>query len=371
MLRPLLLCAAALFPILAPLPAQELIAVNFQGQAFGVEFTTGVSRPIGPTGVTSCNAMATHNGVLYSTAQTGTTGPRQLVTIDPITARATVVFPNLGIDIRALADNRGSDELFAIVEGTPDRLVRIHVVTGQVTNVGTTSFLGLQGLDENDASPFLLGWDINVGLVRIDKATGAGSDPAPGLGTQGADIQFLTSMIGLNDLPLVGGRTSLYTVNRVTGVVTQIGTNTGLADLRGAELHRGVATEFGVGCLTSRGTAATIGAKSTFLAGIPINMFSTAHAANVPAILMVGASTTTFQGIALPFALDPLLGTSGCSAFVGPDITMPTVTNGSGLASVAVTIPIRRATVHFQYATLEPVPGGASFSHGLTVRTPR
>lgn len=371
MLRSLLSSPAILALALSALPAQELIAVNFQGQAFGIDFATGASRSIGSTGVSGCNAMAFHDGVLYSTAQTGATGPRHLVTIDPITARATIRFSNIGIDLRALAGNAGSDELFGIVEGNPDRLVRIHVVTGQITNVGNTGLTGLQGLDENDASPFLLGWDINVGLVHIDKATGVATDPAPGLGTQGADIQFLTSVTGINDLPLVGGRTSLYSVNRLTGVVTRIGTSTTLPDLRGAETHRGIGTEFGLGCLTARGTAATLGAKSSFLAGIPISMFSTSHAPSAPAILMLGASTTTFQGLALPFDVDPLLGTIGCRVFVGPDITIPAVANTAGLVSIPVTIPLRGATVHFQCATLEPVTGGASFTHGLSVTTPR
>lgn len=369
MLHELILPTAALAFAASLLPAQELIAVNFQGQAFGVDFATGGSRSIGATGVTGCNAMALHDGVLYSTA-VGTSGRRHLVTIDPITARATIRFQNIGVDLRALAGNRGSNELFGIVDGSPDRLVRIDVGTGQITNVGSTGMSGLQGLDENDASPFLLGWDLNLGLVRIDKTTGVGTDVNPGLGAQNADIQFLLTVTGNNEQPLVGGKTSLYVVNRVNGVVTQVGATTNLPDLRGAELHRGTVSELGVGCLTARGSAATIGAKSSFLAGIPINMLSTSHAANAPGILMIGASSTSFQGIALPFNLDPILGTAGCHVFVSPDVTLPAVASTAGLLSVPVTIPLRGATVHFQDAALESVPGGASFSHGLTVRTP-
>ena len=90
------------FLLAATVPAQELLAVNFQGQALGVDIATGQSRVIGATGANFCNAMASHGGVLYATASLATTGSSRLVTIDPITAQATVLFPNLGFDIRAM-----------------------------------------------------------------------------------------------------------------------------------------------------------------------------------------------------------------------------------------------------------------------------
>ena len=170
-------------------PAQELIAVNFLGNAFGVDVVTGQGRLIGSTGVSRCNAMALQDHVLYSTAQVGTTGPQQLVTIDAVTAQATVLLPNLGVDLRGLAENiNNANELFGIANGTPDRLVRIDLVTGLVTTVGNTGLTGIQALDGSDSSLLnLFAWDVNVGLVRIDRVTGVTVDVDPNVGTQNAN----------------------------------------------------------------------------------------------------------------------------------------------------------------------------------------
>jgi hypothetical protein len=83
-----------------PLTAQEILGVDFAGDAFAV-WTT--SRRIGPIGVTGCNAMAVQNGVYYVSARSGS--QHQLATLDPFTVRATVRFPNLGVDVRGLADS--------------------------------------------------------------------------------------------------------------------------------------------------------------------------------------------------------------------------------------------------------------------------
>jgi hypothetical protein len=355
----------------AALPAQELIAVNFQGQAFGVDVATGVARSIGPTGATRCNAMALHERVLYATAQTSVTGPRQLVTIDPITAQATVLFNNLTVDLRGLAPRDNTTELFGIADGAPDRLVRIDVVTGVVTNVGNTGFTGIQGLDGNDASPNLLAWDVNVGLVRIDKATGVGVDVDPAVGTQGVDIQFLTTFPTNNDAPLLGGRTSLYEVDRQTGVVTQIGATTNLADLRGGEQHRGRATLFGTGCLTATTTPATIAAKASFLAGETIVLRTPSHPPSTIALLLVGLSDAVYQGLPLPLDLDPLLGTNGCDLLVSADLTLAALGQQNGTVVAPFLLPpVLGATLFFQFATLEAVPGGLSFTDALKVEVP-
>jgi hypothetical protein len=364
--------ALAAIAATAALPAQELIAIDFQGQAFGVDVVTGQARTIGPTGVSRCNAMALHERVLYSTAQTSLTGPRQLVTIDPITAQAAVLFNNLSVDLRGLAPRRNTTELFGIAEGSPDRLVRIDVGTGTVTNVGNTGFTGIQALDENDVSPHLLAWDLNVGLVRIDKTTGVGVDVNPAVGTQGVDIQFLTTFTTNNSTQLVGGRTSLYEIHRVTGIVTQIGTSTNLADLRGGEQHRGRATSFGSGCPTATAANPVIESKASFLAGETIALRSNGHAPNTIALLVVGLSDSVYQGLPLPLALDPLLGTSGCHLLVSADLTLVALGQANGLVVAPFTLPtVFGGTLFFQFATLEAVPGGLSFTDGLKVEIPR
>lgn len=356
----------------AALPAQELLAVNFAGQAFGVDPNTGQARVIGATGVPSLNAMASHDGVLYGAGPVqaptplNPAPPNQLVVVDPITAQATVLFPNLGIDIRALCSNEGTNELFAITNGSPDRLHRIDVTTGAVTLVGNTGFTGIQALDAAGGLGPLLGWDVNVGLVRIDRTTGAGTDVDTSLGTQGAAIQFLAAVQENSTLRLLGGNSSLYEVDRFTGVVTQIGAGGNLADLRGAEHRRGRATVVGTGCQAAGTALASLGAKAQFLAGETLNLFSPQHASSSLGILVVGLTT-----IAPPVDLGPIFGTAGCNLYVTPDLLLGAAADSFGRFNVPFVFPAAFGlAVHFQLAALEPVPGGWSFTNGFSVQVP-
>lgn len=368
------LCVAISFSAaLATLPAQELIAVNFAGQAFAIDSVTGQSRTIGATGVTSCNAMARKDGVLYSTAQTGgSTGARQLVTIDPITAQASVLFPNLNVDLRGLAPKDGSNELYGIADGQPDRLVTIDVVSGQVTTIGNTGFTGIQALDSEMSVLFLFGWDVNLGLVRIDPASGVTVDVNPSLGAQGAVIQFLTKVVDDSGTPrLIGGNTALFSINLSTGAVTPIGPAGSLADVRGAELHRGVATVFGLGCASIGDANASLSGKGSLLAGASVGLTSPSHPANALGLLVVGFSNTTYLGAPLPIDLDPLFGTSGCDLLVSADALLPVQANGSGVFGIGFPMPaVLGGKLFFQLAALEAVPGGWSLTNGLSVQTP-
>lgn len=358
---------------IAALPAQELIAVNFAGQAFGIDVVTGQARTIGATGVTSCNAMARKGNVLYSTAQTGGVGgPRQLVTIDPITAQASVLFPNLGVDLRGLAPKDNSNELYGIADGQPDRLVTIDVVTGQITTIGNTGFTGIQSLDSEMSVLFLFGWDVNQGLVRIDPTTGVTIDVNPALGTQGAAIQFLTKVVDAGGTPrLIGGNSALFSIDTTTGVVTPIGAAGTLSDVRGAELHRGVATTFGLGCASVAAANASLGAKGDLRANTTVALNSPSHPANALGLLVVGFSNTTYLGAPLPIDLDPLFGTSGCDLLVSADALLPVQANGSGAFGIGFPMPnVLGGKLFFQLAVLEPVPGGWSVTNGLSVQTP-
>lgn len=362
--------ASALVLAFAPARAQELIALDFQGNAHGIDVNTGQPRLIGPTGVAFCNSMATHDRVLYATSRASALGSHRLVTVDPITAQATVRFGNLGVDLRGLCSHDGANELFGIADGPTDQLVRIDLATGVVTAVGSTGLTGIQALDDGGAVGFLFGWDVNLGLVRIDIATGAATDVNPSLGTQGADIQFLTTVTTDNDTLCFGGRTTLYAVNRLTGAVTAVGGG-GLADLRGAERHRGVATPFGLGCATTVTSHAALLTKSDLLPGVTAAFTSSQHEPNCIGILVVGLSNVDYSGLALPLDVDPLFGTSGCDLLVSPDLLIPVLANGAGLLARPFTLlTIPGFVLHFQYAALEAVPGGFSFSSGLTVQTP-
>lgn len=355
----------------APVSAQELIAVDFQGQAFGVDSVTGQGRTIGATGVGSCNAMALHDGQLYATAQIGVIGPRQLVRIDPITAQATVLFPNLSVDLRGLTSRIGTNELYGLANGTPDQLVRIDLTTGQITTVGSTGLTGIQSLESRSSASFLFAWDGTLGLVRIAEATGAVTDVNTSVGTQGVDIQFLTTVFE-NDVPrLIGGRSGLFEIDRFTGVVTTI-VGTGLGDLRGAEPHSGRTTGFGVGCQAAATAQATLQAKGSAMPGTTMQFFSNDHAAGAIGLFVLGLSNTVHQGVPLPVDLDPVLGTVGCDLLVGPDLLLLAQANGLGRFGLTFTMPaVFGGVVHFQLAALEPVPGGMSFTNGVSVQMPQ
>lgn len=350
--------------------AQELLALDFQGQAFGVDVATGQQRFIAASGANFVNGMASHDGVLYAAGGGVASTPSRLFTIDPITAQATLVIADLGGDVRALCTNAGTNELFAIMNGSPDRLVRIDVTTGVVTNIGNTGMTGIQALDDGAGVGALFGWDVNLGLVQISRTSGAAVVVAPGLGAQGAVLQFLSLVQENNAVRLLGGGTSLYEVNRFTGVVTQIG-SAPLSDLRGAERRRGIGTAFGVGCATAVAGPATIGSKAEFLAGTTPTLLSTQHQPNCLAILVVGLSNTVSLGTPLPILLDPIFGTSGCNLWISADLLLAGQANGIGSILMPFTIPaVFGFTLHFQIVGLESVPGGLSFTNGFTVRTP-
>jgi hypothetical protein len=198
---------------LASLPAQELIAVDYTGNAYGVS-PAGQRRDLGATGLSDCNAMARLGSQLFVSARSS--GRHCLATLDPITARATVLFPQLGVDVRALELNpvftTGSNRtLFGIVNTRTnvDHLVTIDVGTGQVVTIGSTGRSGIQALAFHGS--ILYGWDVVAGLVQINRSTGVATDPFPNVGTAGVSVQFLCVD---HTFSLVGGNSSLYRIHR-------------------------------------------------------------------------------------------------------------------------------------------------------------
>lgn len=358
------LLASVLSLAASRVPAQELLAVDFAGVAYGIDANTAGHRVIGPTGVTGCNAMVKSGNSYYATARAGAI--HQLVRIDPITAQATVVIANLGFDLRGLCDDTVPDSLFGIADGVPsDRLVRIDVTTGAVTTLGNTGFTGIQALDRVESFGALTAWDVNLGLVRIDRNTGVATDVDPNLGAQGANVQFLSLVTANNTLRLLGGNSTLYEIDRFTGVVTTVGAIAGAPDLRGAERRQGLATVVGTGCQSAGTANASLFAKGEFLANTVVPLVSPQHAPNSLGILVVGLAVPP------PINLDPIFGTTGCQLFVTADLLLATQANAAGGFAFPFTMPAQFGlAVHFQLAALEPVPGGWSFTNGLSVQTP-
>lgn len=92
----------------------------------------------------------------------------------------------------------------------------------------------------------------------------------------------------------------------------------------------------------------------------------------VPALLFLGASDTTWNGLSLPLDLGPL-GAPGCSLLTGPQAMVANGTDITGHAGQPVFIPADAGligrTVYAQWATMDAAanPFGAAFSNGLAV----
>jgi hypothetical protein len=159
-----------------------------------------------------------------------------LITIDPATGKGTQVaildFPVYPASVRALAFSPGG-VLYAVncrpgAGLQPHDLYTINVATGVGTLIGHTGD-GVQGLAFSPGG-VLYGWDVVLGLVTINTATGAATDVNPAIGGTG-DIQ---SIIFGPDGKLYGGCNALYIIDPTTGAYTLVGSG-GYSDVRGLE----------------------------------------------------------------------------------------------------------------------------------------
>jgi hypothetical protein len=201
---------------------------------------TGHGTLIGQCATGALNSLADRNGVYYSAAVSNPADnlTDKLVTVDGVDGHCTVVhaitFASEQASIRGLAFAGAG--LFAINNGGGpgsidgiDGLYKINQTTGRARLIGTTGMTGIQGLEF--AYQTMYGWDVNVGLVTIDRTTGVATDVNPSVGGS-QDIQTLRQ--GPNGL-LYGARDHLYKVDRVTGAITLVGSGDpdGYTDLRG------------------------------------------------------------------------------------------------------------------------------------------
>ncbi|MBL8898829.1 MAG: hypothetical protein JNM84_14415 [Planctomycetes bacterium] len=348
------------------LSAQDLIGVGWAGQVVRIDSQTAAVTVVG-SGTFGQNALARDGrGRLWCTQRTvNTPYVYDLTTIDPNTGAATVQYA--GIDLRGLTGGGGS-LLYGITLSSGSRLVSIDVSTGTITTIGPTTFSSIQGLAMHGG--VLYGWDLSRGLVTIDPATGAGTDPFPTVGGP-TGLQYLCSHPDGRLLAGGGSTTnSLYSVDLTNGVATLIGVTSGASDLRGLEAVTGSSTSYGQACNGTFGLA-TLTVTGTLRAGGQLISTSVNHAAGAPGILAVGLSASNWLGLPLPFSLDPLLGTNGCSLLQSLDVQF------SGAAGVGIPADLQFAfpipngvgnfTVYLQHACFEPVPGNMSWSNGAVV----
>lgn len=339
---------------------QDLIAINFTGDAFTLDSRTGAGQALGPTGRPGHNCMARLGRQIYTVEQVGSgaTAQRFLNTIDDETGQAFRTVP-ITRDLRGLAAG-GQFTLMAIADNSGnDQLVRVDVFNGTITVVGSTGFSSLQGLTLQGNAFY--GWDLTAGLVRIDHLTGAGTDVNPNVGTNGATIQFLTTM---SDGRVVGGNSSLYEIDVASGIPTLRGSGA-YFDLRGAEERFGVAYTFGQGCGN-----VSLGLSGNPSPGFTITTASSGNRRGTAGFMLLGFSDRSYLGLPLPLRLDNFLGTVDCFLYTGGEFTVGATASGLGVLTVPVPIPpfTNGLIFHVQHVSLSNAPGGLAFSNAGTVR---
>tara|TARA_R110002072_G_scaffold228234_12_gene385385 strand:- start:18238 stop:19314 length:1077 start_codon:yes stop_codon:yes gene_type:complete len=355
MLR-LLLAAAFAAPIAT---AQDMIAVSWSGAVYALDSFAGTATLLG-NGAFGQNSLARDDlGGLWSTERVGLT--YSLTSIDPATGAATTVTPNFA-DLRAMASAGGS-LLWGIEDTGADQLVKIDVTTSQVTTIGPTGYSAIQCLAT--LGGVMYAWDNNSGLLTIDPLTGAATDIDVTVGGNG-DMQWLARR---SDGKLVGGNNALYEIDILTGNAVVIGGS--FPDFRGAEPYQERISNFGSGCAGAFGTV-TSTAQIGNGPNAQLNCRSTNHDPNVPGLLLVGISSSQTGALPLPFNIDPVFGTQGCTLYVSLDVTVLAFTSAQSPANLDVSFPLlpawRGYSLLLQHAVLDNVPGGLSLSDAVAVQ---
>jgi hypothetical protein len=354
-----LVTALAASLLTTTLAAQELLGIAANGDTFAIDTATGEGRFIRASGMAFCNASALKNGdiLAFGTNQFGSF----IFFVDPVDGAAAPRVQVHTTALRALADGAGANELLGILNFTndADRLVRINLVNGHITAVGTalSGFSGIQAMTFRGST--LFAWDIDAGLLRIDPATGIATDLFPNVGTSGASIQFLA----VDDQNrLLGGFEALFAIDPNTGVASPIGDGSGFANVRGAELRRGTVRTFDQGC-PPRGTGTALSASSTGVPGASVTLFSGQHAPGAIGVIYFDDEKTR----------TPLPGSTCVLGITTEAGLLSAVADGAGAISRTTTLPnVLGAEVLFQLVTFEATAAGPlKMTNGIHVRVPR
>jgi WD40 repeat protein len=212
-----------------------ILGIDWDGNVFTIDETTGGGSLVGSSGYIQTNAMARDSaGTFYSEGESGSA----LITIDPSTGAGTLASPLTQFNYRAFAFSPG-DILYASSScscGADNALYTIDVSTGAVTLVGSIPFSGVQALTFSPAG-VLYGWDVGwpqqgpgAGLIAIDPVTASAVDVNFGVGGS-FDIQTIAFS---PDGVLYGANDSLFKIDLTTGGLTLIGDGP-YTDIRGME----------------------------------------------------------------------------------------------------------------------------------------
>lgn len=209
-------------------------------------------------------------------------------------------------------------------------------------------------------------------LIRVD-GSGAVADIAPPYSVPGPNALDID---GNGDFVTGGGTGQVYRVPHAGGSPVFLASNTspanavnGLAVVGGG----GFGIPFGQACSGVAGPV-SLTATGPYRVGTTVVMTSTNHAPNALGVLILGLSDTSHVGSALPYWLDPQLGTSGCYLHVSGDTLVPGISGGTGPASLTFPVVLQPIISGYrfyaQHVCLEAVLGGLSWSNGVAFRVP-
>lgn len=284
---PYIIGILGLFP--ATLSAQGILAVDFSGQVWELDATTGSGNLLGPSGFTGFNALTRNSNGEFFTAADFLPTQQDIYTIDPLTAQATL-FTSLNINrpINALAFD-DQDNLFAIIDGTNGRVDELYAIdfpTNSATRVGFTGFENIEGMDWGGGT--LWAWACQPGpgagdgLLTIDPQTGIATYVGGfGICEEATGISFADPG---NATGLAGAGDSLYQISTASGQTTLVGGGS-YADLRGIEFLDQGCTSFALsdpfpgtagvqnsvtfGCATPNASVVIVFGFSGGLTGVP------------------------------------------------------------------------------------------------------
>jgi hypothetical protein len=330
----------------------------------------------------------------------------------PGTVSYALITPNVGTVVQMSWDDRGR---IVFVDSAVDQVRRLDLVTATVTDLSTGSQPwgtdASSGAWDPGTGDVVVGgnggiWRLTNGSsVAVPVVTGLGGfvsaiafDPLGGeilatvltvnrfirvgAGAVVTDMSPPGSVPGPNALDVDeagrfvtgGGTGQVYRVPYGGGAPAFLASNTSPANaVNGLSVANGggVGVPYGLAC-NGAGGAAALFAASPFRLGVPIQTTSVNHEPGALGAMILGLSRTANQGQPLPFLLDPLLGTAGCSLYCSIDAAVVgfATWNDPGSLQFAFTVPpvFPGLLVYVQHVCFEPVAGGLSWSNGLAVQ---
>lgn len=223
-------CAAAAVAtstaVIASAHAQDIVAVRWNGDVYGIRSDDGSGALIGYSGTNSFDCLTRDDDGRFLLLRRFNFG---VISIDPHIGDALWLGDIFLDDVRGLA-RRSPGFLNAVDDGGINQLDRLYSVN---LNNGTFALMGTCNHGKIEALALapddtLYAWDTEAGLLTVDPNTGATTD----VSTQFSGSTDIYSLAFSPDGRLFGARYSLYEIDVNTGETALIGAGP-YADIRG------------------------------------------------------------------------------------------------------------------------------------------